>query len=244
MPDEFGNLTTEEMEWWEGITGGTGQEYLTPTEEFQQFRTGISPYWRQRAPMEDVGQRMRARYALARPYMGQIVSSGAEGGFRGPSFLDYLADPTGEMGITGRATNIENLRARAQEASNIATLTPAEFTSQYAPGGGDFNRAAWYRMQFGGEGGRQSMQDVATMLALQRPGPTTYSPEGAVNPRTWQGAYRGRMANAIRSAMQEMYQGRVAGGADPEDFLSWYLGQTKPATTTQALDPLDEVGQT
>ena len=57
-------------------------------------------------------------------------------------------------------------------------------------------------------------QDVATMLALQRPG------------EAYQGAYRGNMATAIRAAMQEMYQGRISAGEQPEDFLSWYLGAT------------------
>lgn len=234
MPDAFGNLTAQEMEWWEGITGGMAGEYITPEEEFAQIRGLMPSYWRQQAPMEDVGRRMRARYALARPYMSAIPTGGdtglaaTEGGFRGPSFIDYMSDPAGAYTATGRAANMTELRARAREAADIAALSSGDFTGEYGPGGtagSEFPRAAWYRMQLGGQGGRQMQQDIATMLALQRPGPATA-------PGTYQGAYRGNMASAIRAAMQEIYQGRISGGAQPEDFLDWYLRQTAPATAT------------
>ena len=219
MPNEYGNLTAQEMKWWEEITGGMAGEYLTPEEEFGQIRGRMSPYWRKQAPMEDVGQRMRARYTLDRPYMSAITDPAAAGGFRGPSFIDYMAEPTGVSGSAGWGTSVDmaNLRSRAQTAADIAALSSGEFTDQYGPGGTvgtEFPLAAWYRMQFGGQGGRQMQQDVATMLALQRPG------------EAYQGAYRGNMATAIRAAMQEMYQGRISAGEQPEDFLSWYLGAT------------------
>ena len=215
MPDVYGNLTEKEMDWWETISGGTAQEYLTPQQEFRQFRSQMPVYWQKRVPIQDVGQRLQARYALARPYMDPISSGGVEyeGGFRGPTFRDYY----GGMNNPGTYyANLAQLRERATEAGKIATMTPEAFTKAYDPGDEDFGRAAWYRMQFGGEGGRQMQQDVASMLALQR---ETYG-GGA------RGAYRGQMAQAIRAAMQEQYDARFARGKQEEDFLTWYLGES------------------
>jgi hypothetical protein len=197
--------TSAETDWWEGFTGG--REYITPEEEWQQFRTRFAPGWRRQAALGDIQQGLQSRYMLERPYMAMPVSATAESGYREPTFMDYLEAPG--------AKTVGQLRNRAAAAAAAAGLSGQEFASTYTPETEEFNRAAWYRRQLAGQGAQQG---IATMLALQRP-------DIADKPG---GAYRGHMASAIRSAMGDVYQSRLATGKTPSDFLSWYLGKTKP----------------
>ena len=203
--DSFSPYTSAETDWWEGFTGG--REYITPEEEWQQFRTRFAPGWRRQAALGDIQQGLQSRYMLERPYMAMPVSDTAESGYREPTFMDYLEAPGAKT--TGQ------LRKRATAAAAAAGLSGTDFANTYTPETEDFNRAAWYRRQLAGQGAQQG---IATMLALQRP-------DIADKPG---GAYRGHMASAIRSAMGDVYQSRLATGKTPSDFLSCYLGKTKP----------------
>jgi hypothetical protein len=108
------------------------------------------------------------------------------------------------------------LRARALEASRAATSPVGPYLSQYTPGTPEWNKAAWLSSQFGSEAenAMANQLSVAQTLALQR------------RPEAGGGTYRGRMADAIRDAMQNLYQGRINVGAPRESFLDWYLTQT------------------
>jgi hypothetical protein len=218
--------TDLENEWWEGVTGG--REFITPQEEWEQFRTQFAPGWRRQAALEDTQRRLQSRYMLSRPYMDLVKSATAGVPPRDPTFYDYLSDPSG---VSGRVSTLAGLRTRAGIAAKAAGLTQQEFGEQYMPeaGGGtgwetDFNRAAWHRRQLAGGG---AQKNIATMLALQRP--DIADPTDTALPSTSGGAYRGNMAAAIRSAMGDVYQARLAKGGMPSDFLSWYLGATKSA---------------
>lgn len=206
--------TDLENEWWEGVTGG--REFITPQEEWQQFRTQFAPGWRRQQALEDTQRRLQSRYMLSRPYMDLVASTTEGAPPRDPTFYDYLSDPSG---VSGRVSTLAGLRGRANIAAKAAGLTPEAFGETYTPETEDFNRAAWHRRQLAGQG---AQQNIATMLALQRPDIASTT-DGLA---TSGGAYRGNMAAAIRSAMGDVYQARLAKGGMPSDFLSWYLGKT------------------
>ena len=199
---------------------GTLEDYRTPGEDWQRFMSQAQPFWSTRAPMADIGQRLRARYLLAAPGM-------AEQPGMSPSFGQFLsdypgrfqADPTfaGYGAAYGRSTaeELAELRRRAGQAAEAATTAPGAYMAGVDPEGADFRRRAWLSSQFGADAGAQEAMEnqmrVANLLALQRQGG---------------GAYRGRMADAIRRAMGNLYQQRLNVGAPRENFLQWYLGQT------------------
>ena len=221
--DEFGRPTWLPSE----------EEFRTPEEEFARFTAGQKPFWSVRAPMRDVGERLRARYLLAAPEMGELGTTPTFGQFlrdypgtmaAQPNVPSYMAWPGAEATPEGYAPL--SLRERAQEAALAATTPQGEYLSKYAPETRDWNRRAWMAQEFGPEG-EESMRNqlrVAQMLATQRP--TT----GEAAPRYYQGG----MGEAIRNAVSRMYQQRVYGdeGAPRETFLDWYLGQTAPPATT------------
>ena len=206
---------------------GTLEDYRTPGEDLARFMSQAQPFWTTRAPMADIGQRLRARYLLAAPGM-------AEQGGISPSFGQFLsdypsrfgADPTfaaygaGTGGTAGQ--EIAELRRRAGEAARAATTAPAAYMGGADPETAEFRRRAWLASQFGADAGAQTAMEnqmrVANLLALQRQGG---------------GAYRGQMADAIRGAMGNLYQQRLNVGAPRENFLSWYLQRTDPTYATQ-----------
>lgn len=226
-----GAARSAEEEWWEAVTGG--REFITPQDEWQQFRAmHFAPGWDRNQALEGTQQRLQSRYMLARPYMSPIASATSEGVSREPTFYDYLSDP-GAVG--GRVSSLAALRKRAGIASTASGLTGAEFLNQYMPEEvgltsgweTDFNRAAWHRKMLEGQG---AQRNIATMLALQRPdipGEVVSEETGEMTDPRSGGAYRGNMAAAIRAAMGDVYQARLSTGAMPSDFLSWYLGATK-----------------
>ena len=209
------------------------EEFRTPQDEWAGYTSTMPEFWSYRAPMEDFGQRARARYLLGAPAMGQAGYA--------PPFTQYLSDWPGRAGTTtdGVTTqgasyfadpNIQarSLRARATEAARAATMAPGAYIAEHDLGTPEWDRAAWYLSQFGADAGAQAQQQnqmaVANMLALQRPDVTA---PGATEPTAPSApTYRGRMAQAIRNAMARLYQQRVATGEPRENFLSWYLGQT------------------
>ena len=218
---------------------GTLEDYRTPGEDWSRFMSQAQPFWSTRAPMADIGQRLRARYLLAAPGM-------AEQGGISPSFGQFLSDYPGRfatgtdqtfagygaaapptVGGVPRATartpaeELAELRLRAGQAAEAATTAPGAYMADVAPESDAFRRRAWLASQFGADAGAQAAMEnqmrVANLLALQRQGG---------------GAYRGRMADAIRGAMSNLYQQRQNVGAPRENFLQWYLDQTKPAAAT------------
>ena len=88
------------------------------------------------------------------------------------------------------------------------TTTPEEFAIR-----------GRYGEWFGPEAQQQAQNQlaVAQTLALQKAGG---------------GTYRGRMANAIRSALGRVQQRQVASGAPSGGFLNWYMNRYHPAANT------------
>ena len=183
--------------------------YRTPKEDWQAFTAQQQPFWSTRAPMADVGQNLLSRYLIGAPAMAQ--QPGVEPTFR--QFLEGWQGPAG-------GANTALLRDRAWEASRAATTPQEEYIAGAklgTPGGVQrLNQRAWLQDIFGmgAENAMTSQIGVAQMLALQR------------RPEAGGGVYRGRMADAIRNAMTNLYQGRINVGAPKESFLDWYLGQT------------------
>ena len=214
------------------------EEFLSPQDEWQMYTAGMPEYFQYRAPMQDVGQRLQARYLLGAPQMSVAG--------RTPTFQQYMTEYpqhyaatnyTPALGTTADnavipsapsyfAGDYATLRARAAEAARAGTVAPGTYISEteggeaIAPETPEFDRAAWYLSQFGADAGAQAQQQnqmaVANLLALQRGTPTA---QGATT-------HRGRRAQAIRNAMGRLYQRRAATGAPRESFLSLYLDQT------------------
>jgi hypothetical protein len=194
---------------------GPQEEFRTPAQEWQSFMATQAPFWETRAPLQDVGARLRARYLLAAPEMAQVQGTPV-------SFSEYLrgyqqmqqgADP-GYFATqpTGETTS---LRGRATEAAKAAGMDPGAYVATYQQGTPGFDRAAWLAEQFNPVANAQRAQQnqlaVANMLALQRRGG---------------GQTTGMMASAIRNAMARLQQQRANVGAPSGSFLDWYLGQT------------------
>ncbi len=197
-------------------------EYRTPDEDWARLTSQVQPFWQRRAPMADLGERLRGRYLLAAPYMSaqQGVS---------PTFAQYLQDyPTAGFNIgaaapyttrgsyqaEGQPTELNELRRRAQQAATASITAPGVYLAQATPGTEEFNRRAWLSQQFSGSGSEaaRNRMAVANLLAVQRPGG---------------GRYTGRLAGAIRNAMDALAQQRVNVGDPRESFLNWYVNQTR-----------------
>lgn len=205
------------------------EEYRTPAEDWAAFTSGMQPFWSTRAPLADVGRNLQARYLLGAP---QMAESGAT-----PTFAQYLSDYptavrsgpviTSPMGKTFSTTpdsmpsymafrNPNELRQRAREAAAAATTATGPYLAELDPGTAEWNRRAWLSGQFGANAANAAANQraVASLLALQRP-----SGVGG-------GVYRGQMATAIRNAIDNLYQQRLAQGAPKETFLDWYIRKT------------------
>jgi hypothetical protein len=202
--------------------------FRTPEEDWSALVSRMDPFWSVRAPAQDLGQRLRARYLLAAPYMAESMA-GTEA--LEPTFARYLQDYGPARGGTipgyaagsGAASDdpyaglMADLRARARAAADAAITDPGVYAAGVTPGTAEFNRRAWLASQFG-PGGEQSQANqlaVAQMLALQRRGP-----EGQT------GAYTGAMGQAIRNALARLqeYRGTTL-GKPRESFLDWYLSE-------------------
>jgi hypothetical protein len=176
----------------------------TPEQDWQQFMLGVAPGM-QRAPIQSMGNQLRARYELAQPYMGAT-----------PSFAGFLAG-----GPSGQA-DYNTLRTRAQTAADVAGLSQEDYANQLmqlgGPGTEAGRRLALTASNFnplqGGSTGNQAA--IAQMLARQR--------------GQGEGTYQGVVGDAIQRAMSSMYTARQAQGYDPNTFLNWYMGMTNPGT--------------
>jgi hypothetical protein len=194
------------------------EEFRSPEEEWKAFMATQAPFWETRAPLGDIGARLRARYLLGAPQMAQTPDTPV-------SFSQYLrgyqgrqADPTGAaMPYYADPTK---LRGRAQQAAAASMMDPGAYAEQFELETPEWDRAAWMAEQFNPIANQRAQQNqlaVANMLALQRPesiggGQTT-----------------GMMASAVRNAMARLQQQRLNTGAAQGSFLDWYLSQTNPA---------------
>jgi hypothetical protein len=197
------------------------EAYRTPYDDWQRLTSQAQPFWSTRAPLEDIGRRLQARYLLAAPRMAERAGVT-------PSFGQFLSDYPSRFGTDptftaygaayDRSTSEElaELRRRAGEAAQAAATAPAAYMGGVAPETEEFRRRAWLGQQFGPDAERaaENQMRVANLLALQR--------------GTGGGAYQGQMATAIRNAMENLYQQRLNVGAPRENFLNWYLSQTDP----------------
>ena len=196
---------------------GTLGDYYRPEDDWARFYSQLQPFWSTRAPMQDIGQNLRAQYLLDKTGMP------AE-----QTFAQYLADAPSMFGpdpqyLPYQAASLQELRQRAGQAAEAAVTPGQRYIAQtrageaVTPESPEFYRRAWLSQQFGDEAGNelqaQNQMRVANLLALQGGGNRTY---------------RGRTANAIRSAMSNLYQHRLNVGAPRESFLDWYLQQTDP----------------
>jgi len=200
---------------------GPAEEFRTPQQTWDAFMSTREPFWQSRAPLKDLGARLRGRYLLSAPRMAEYGTP--------VSFSDYLSGYPAGM-ATGAdpsyyAQNPAELRARAQSAANAASMDPGAYMMQFDRGEIGtterdlWNRAAWRTAQFNPLDNPDAMQNqlrVANMLALQR--------GQGQNPIT------GMMAAAIRAAMARVQQQRLNQGAAQGSFLNWYMGQTQPGT--------------
>ena len=209
---EFGGIPTRPS-WLPGT-----DEYRTPEEDWARLTSRVQPFWSTRAPMADIGQNLQARYLLAAPSM---AASGAT-----PSFSQFLVDypqtmatnpayPAYVAGSAYQPGGLDELRRRARDAARASAQAPGIYLSEAAAGTPEWNKRAWLSSQFGPDSAQAASNQmrVANLLALQRQGG---------------GAYRGRMADAIRNAMGNLYQQRLNVGEPRESFLDWYLSQTDP----------------
>lgn len=185
----------------------------TPEEYWAGIESGRAPFWSTRAPLGDVGERLRGRYLLAAP---EMASRNFE-----PTFGQYFEDwtPYAKGGFAGTAPSYfapagsGMLRSRAAEAAKAAMTAPGQYLEGFSPEDAGFERRAWLSSQFGpgAENAAANQRAVANLLALQRPAGGTYG---------------GQMASAIRNAMYNLQQRRSAVGDPKGAFLDWYLTQT------------------
>ena len=201
--------TGEALEGLRGLAGDIGA-FRTPSEDWARLRAGMRPFWEERAPMSDLAGRMMGRYYLGSPYLETAQQPNI-------SFADYL---TGFAGPTPARTmaDLETLRERARRAG-LAGITPQGIYEAGAATPEEFAIRGRYGSLFGPAAEQQAANQlaVAQTLALQKAGG---------------GAYRGRMADAIRNAMQRTQRHQAALGQPRGSFLDWYMGRYHPESAT------------
>lgn len=200
---------------------GPAEEFRTPGQEWQAFMSTQAPFWQTRAPLEDVGARLRARYLLAAPQMAQTPDTPV-------SFSEYLRGYQ-QMGAEDMtpdyyAGTTAGLRQRAEQAREASMMDPGLYAGKFDLGTPEWDRAAWMAQQFNPISNEryasQNQLSIANMLALQRP-----SDIGG-------GQTTGMMASAVRNAMARLQQQRLNTGAAQGSFLDWYMKKTAPPETT------------
>ena len=205
---EFGGIPSRPA-WLPSI-----EEYRTPEEDWSRLTSRMQPFWSTRAPMADVGQNLQARYLLGAPYMAEQGATPSFGQFLSDYPQTMSADPT-YPAYSAYPGGLEEIRRRAGEAARASVQATGPYLAEAAAGTPEWNRRAWLASQFGSgaEQAASNQMRVANLLALQRQGG---------------GTYRGRMADAIRSSMGNLYQERLNVGEARESFLDWYLRETDP----------------
>jgi hypothetical protein len=145
--------------------------------------------------------------------LGDAPQTTGPAGWAGNTFRDYLG--TINPGTGQYIQDYATLRARAQEAADIANMTEAQLEASpiYGiPGTPAAARWASYRDYFGGN--LENQANLVNLLAQQRPA----SMGG--------GQYNMRMSQAIENMLGSLLTARTAQGEAPSNFLQWYLDQT------------------
>ena len=185
--------------------------YDTPEDEFRRFRSEQPDFFQRQVGLGDWDRRMQARYMLDAPEIANLGQN--------PSYYQYLRDYTGE-GYRGSMGSYQDLVGLAQGAAAAGRTAPGAYMEA-----GDLTdpdelrRRAWLSSQFAGEDAAANQMAVANLLALQRNRGASATPGP-------QGAYTGQRGQAIRQAMNTLYQQRLNEGAPKETILDWYLGAT------------------
>ena len=194
--------------------------YDTPEDAFQRFRSQQPDFFQRQVGLGDWDRRMRARYMLGAPE--QARATGAD-----PSYFDYLTARSPSTGEPPRMQTYDDLLKQAQQAAYAGSTVAGPYLDPEGLTNDEWTRRAWLSSQFGtGEGAVANQIAVANLLALQRR-------RGAFE-GTARGAYSGQMGQAIRQAMNTLYQQQRNVGAPKETFLDWYLGATGQAGTPYA----------
>ena len=185
--------------------------YDTPEDDFRRFSSQQPDFFQRQVGLGDLDRRMQARYMLDAP---EIANTGAN-----PSYYQYLQDYRGGD-YRGSMGSYRDLVGLAQGAAAAGRTAPGVYmTAGNMKDAADRNRRAWLSSQFAGENAASNQIAVANLLALQR----NRGASGTPGPR---GAYTGQMGQAIRQAMNTLYQNQLNAGQPKESFLDWYLQST------------------
>ena len=214
--NEFEVSGEREFDWSPALRTVSAEGY-DPYSQFSKFATGFRPSERQ--ALNKLYEPLSARYALGGVGVPAFQGYGLEGQAIDPrqheDFRSYLTgyDPSGNNRMS-----FNTMLSRAQRARDIAKLSSKGFEDLY--GGlestADKTSASWARYMYEtSPDAAQNQMKLAQLLALQRP-------DGSGG----QGEYGGIMRSAISSAMDEIYNARIAQDKSPNRFLDWYLSKT------------------
>lgn len=214
--NEFEVSGEREFDWSPALRTVSAEGY-DPYSQFSKFATGFRPSERQ--ALNKLYEPLSARYALGGVGVPAFQGYGLGGQAIDPrqheDFRSYLTgyDPSGSNRMS-----FNTMLSRAQRARDIAKLSSKGFEDLYGglESSADKTSASWARYMYEtSPDAAQNQMKLAQLLALQRP-----------DAAGGQGEYGGIMRSAISSAMDEIYNARIAQDKSPNSFLDWYLSKT------------------
>tara|TARA_R110002020_G_scaffold195_3_gene920 strand:- start:1200 stop:2678 length:1479 start_codon:yes stop_codon:yes gene_type:complete len=214
--NEFEVSGDREFDWSPALRTVSAEGY-DPYSQFSKFATSFRPSERQ--ALNKLYESLSGRYALGGVGVPAFQGYGLGGQAIDPrqheDFRSYLTgyDPSGSNRMS-----FNNMLSRAQRARDIGKLSSIEFEDLYGglESSDDKRSASWARYMYEtSPDAAQNQMKLAQLLALQRP--------DAAGGR---GEYGGIMRSAISSAMDELYNARIAQDKSPNRFLDWYLSIT------------------
>ena len=214
--NEFEVSGDQEFDWSPALRTVSAEGY-DPYSQFSKFATGFRPSERQ--ALNKLYEPLSARYALGGVGVPAFQGYGLGGQAIDPrqheDFRSYLTgyDPSGSNRMS-----FNTMLSRAQRARDIAKLSSKGFEDLYGglESSADKTSASWARYMYEtSPDAAQNQMKLAQLLALQRP-----------DAAGGQGEYGGIMRSAISSAMDEIYNARLAQDRSPNSFLDWYLSKT------------------
>ena len=214
--NEFEVSGDREFDWSPALRTVSAEGY-DPYSQFSKFATGFRPSERQ--ALNKLYEPLSARYALGGVGVPAFQGYGLGGQAIDPrqheDFRSYLTgyDPSGSNRMS-----FNTMLSRAQRARDISKLSSTGFEDFYGglESSADKTSASWARYMYEtSPDAAQNQMKLAQLLALQRP-------DGSGG----QGEYGGIMRSAISSAMDEIYNARIAQDKSPNRFLDWYLSKT------------------